>query len=119
MFFIGVKNYATDYTEVKTQKEKTTEILTLMGSETDALTFVNNGISHIGWTVLAYYYPDADIYNSTFRNVDADDFWYFTPGLLSQDEKNEITTSGYTLTEYGSKQLVKYTFMLYHFSKNE
>lgn len=119
MLLTGLEDYRVVSAEAGLQQEKTDEVLALIEAEThsDSLTLVNNGISHIGWTVLSYYYPDADILNCSYGEVEAKDFWYFTPGYLSGEELEAMGAAGYQVGAYGEKQLVKYPLVLYHFFK--
>lgn len=117
MCLAGFRDYGVISQETGFQEEKTQEVLSLIGEPVEGMTLVNNGISHIGWTVLRYYYPDAEILNTTFDSVESDDFWYFTPAMMSQEQLDLLAGKGYVLAGYGEKQLVKYPFILYHFYK--
>ena len=78
------------------------------------MVLVNNGIQHIGWTVLEYYFPEAEILNGRWDCTDADHFWYFTPDVLDADEIAEIEASGlHVIGGYAYQQLVKYPLTLY------
>ncbi len=118
MFVIGVKNFKAASHEFKYQKQKTQETLAIIDGSTQQHTFVNNGISHIGWTVLAYYYPEANILNANFADIDANDYWYFTAEHLDQAQLDSLAQRGYTIQYgFGDMQLVKYPFVLYRFQK--
>ena len=118
MFMIGVKNYQFANEKFKYEKKATQETLGLIGDSTQSITLVNNGISHIGWTVLEYYYPEAEILNANCSEVDANDFWYFTSNYLDQELLDTMAQRGYTIQYgYGEMQLVKYPFVLYRFEK--
>lgn len=117
LFTRGISDFTAANAEYKLQKSKTEEVLGLIGEQRDSMVLVNNGITHIGWTVLSYYYPEAEILNTSYDNVEADDYWYFTSSFMNEEQLNELIQEGYLLEGFGEKQLVKYPFVLYHFYK--
>lgn len=117
MFSAGMKDYKSFTADNEYQSAKTAEVLYIIGEPTEDMVLVNNGVTHIGWTVLKYYYPGKEIVNGSWRDVNAEDFWYFTTDILSGDEVTEMLDRGYIVSVYPYLQLVKYPLMLYHLSK--
>ena len=71
-----------------------------------------------GWTVLYYYFQGTEIVNGSFEMATADQVWYFTPDLLSEEEIKQVDSIGYSITaNYGQVQLGKYEFVLYCFHR--
>lgn len=117
LIVIGYKDYRKVYTTAQFEEEKTTEILQLIGESEEEMTFINHGISHIGWTVLKYYYPDAEVLNGSWQEFAVDDYWYFTSSFISQEDVDALYANGYIIEGYGERQLGKYPLVLYHFYK--
>ncbi len=114
MIYTGYGDYRAFTAENQYQSQKTQELLQIIGEPEDGMVLVNNGIQHIGWTVLEYYFPEAEILNGRWDCTDADHFWYFTPDVLDADEIAEIEASGlHVIGGYAYQQLVKYPLTLY------
>ncbi len=111
-------NYAAYKATVEEEDARTEEVLYYIGEPDEDTQFVSNGIMHIGWTVLSYYFPDAEVINGNYGSATSDDVWYFTPSLLNADEIQAIVDMGYQITaNYGEQQLGKYPFVLYHMER--
>jgi hypothetical protein len=93
------------------------QTLDLIGTPTQDTKMVTNGVKHLGWTVLYYYYPDNEIVNGDYRQAEADSFWYFTPNAMGGDSIAELEQNGYQVTDYGQMQLSQYPFFLYYMEK--
>lgn len=118
LFIRGIGNYGSYRATVESEDERTGEVLYYIGEPDQDTQFVNNGIMHIGWTVLSYYFPDSEVVNGDYRLAASDDVWYFTPEFLDEDEMAELRGMGYDVIEnYSNQQLGKYPFILYHFGK--
>lgn len=115
LFVVGIGNYKDYRAVVQDESAKTEETLYLIGEAGEGVELVNNGIRHIGWTVLHYYYPEAQVVNGDYHSAEGDDFWYFTPDYLSEEVFQELSSKGYSIAGYGEKQISKYPFILYHF----
>ncbi|MBR1439748.1 MAG: hypothetical protein IJ589_00845, partial [Lachnospiraceae bacterium] len=86
------------------------------GASGENLVFVNNGVTHIGWTVLNYYYPEAEVINGGYDSTDADDFWVFSVINIDEATMNHMRNDkGYNMDDYGIQQVAKYPCFLYHF----
>ncbi len=117
LFVTGYQDYRSVSAEMKLQSARTQDTLASIGEPVENMVLVNNGVKHIGWTVLNYYYPEAEIINNQYVNVSADDFWYFTPEPLTKKEISQQIQNGYAYGDYGEHQIATYTFTLYHFFK--
>ena len=117
MFGMGIRNYRESYDSFEQQKVATDETLDLIGTPDEDVQMVTNGVKHLGWTVLYYYYPDNEIVNGDYNQADSDRFWYFTPNELSTDAAAGLQQDGYQITDYGLKQLAQYPFYLYYIAK--
>lgn len=114
---IGMRNYNAFRVESNRQEVETTETMQLMQDMTDETALVNQGVKHIGWTVLNHYYPDNAIYNGSFKEVAANDMWCFTVNEVSAADLQWLGEQGYQVGTYGEREISKYTFYLYHFFK--
>ncbi|MCM1327032.1 MAG: glycosyltransferase family 39 protein [Bacteroidales bacterium] len=119
LFVTGISDYKSYSALVRDEKAKTEETLNLIGDAGKGVELVNNGITHIGWTVLHYYYPEAQVVNGDYHSPEGDDFWYFTPDYLSEEEISELGKEGFGIDGYGEKQISKYPFVLYHFVRQK
>lgn len=117
MFGMGIQNYGECYDSYEQQKTETDKTLDLIGTPTQDTKMVTNGVKHLGWTVLYYYYPDNEIVNGDYRQAEADSFWYFTPNAMGGDSIAELEQNGYQVTDYGQMQLSQYPFFLYYMEK--
>lgn len=117
LFGLGIQNYRECYDSYEQQKVETDKTLDLIGTPDEDMKMVTNGVKHLGWTVLYYYYPDNEIVNGDYRQAEADRFWYFIPGELGADAVTELRQKGYQVTDYGLMQLAQYPFYLYYIAK--
>lgn len=117
LFAMGIQNYQECYGSYEQQKTETEKTLDLIGTPGKGTKMVSNGVKHLGWTVLYYYYPNNEIVNGDYRQAEADSFWYFTPNELSEDAISEQEYNGYHVTDYGQMQLSQYPFFLYYMEK--
>lgn len=119
LFAMGVGDYKDYKGRVDVEKAGTEETLYLIGEETEGMVLVNNGVQHIGWTVLQYYYPDAEVVNGPYSFTEADDFWYFTPEPMDEGDLQQLHGQGYSVAEHGEQRLSKYSFSLYHMAREK
>ena len=117
MLVMGIRNYRECYDSYEQQKVETDKTLDLIGTPDEDVQMVTNGVKHLGWTVLYYYYPDNEIVNGDYNQANSDRFWYFTPGELSTDAAAELQQKGYQITDHGLMQLAQYPFYLYYIAK--
>ena len=117
LLLLGIRNYRETYDNFEQQKVETDKTLDLIGTTNEDVEMVTNGVKHLGWTVLYYYYPDNEIVNGDYSQAETDCFWYFTPDALSADSLVELQTEGYQVADYGRMQLAQYPFYLYYIGK--
>lgn len=117
LFSMGIQNYRECYAAYEQQKTETDKTLDLIGTPDEDVQMVTNGVKHLGWTVLYYYYPDNEIVNGDYEQAESDRFWYFTPDTLSENAFAELQQDGYQVTDYGQMQLAQYPFFLYYIAK--
>lgn len=117
IFLVTIKDFNTFRNTTNTEKVATQQLFTLLGSLDEDVVLVNNGIKHIGWTVLSYYYPNNEVVNGTYLHTSADEFYYFSSDFMSQEDITIMQETGYTISGYGQMQLAKYPFVLYYFEK--
>lgn len=115
LLVIGLKNYHAFYTDCRYQETRTKEILSLIGEDPDYL--ISNGVSHLTWSVFGYYYPETESIETHHGAMTADDFWYFNPTPMTEEELDSMTSRGYKYKEYKDMVFVKYHCALYHFYK--
>lgn len=110
----GIGNYQEYSAQAWYQNEKTEETLAIIGTPAKNVHMVTNGVKHLGWTVLSYYYPDNQVINGDFNTVESDRFWYFSPYSLDQDTLGILAQNGLSVTDYGEQQISQYPFYLYY-----
>lgn len=114
---VGMQNYQSYSERVSVEEQKTAETLNLIGEPGEEVPLVTNGVQHLGWTVLAFYFPVNEVINGGLDSTNAEKFWYFTPEFLSDGDITKMVEKGYIVSGYGEKQLAKYPFVLYYFEK--
>lgn len=114
----GIGNYRRYGAMVREQNEKTEKTLDTIGVPDPDVKLVTNGVQHLGWTVLSYYYKDNEVVNGGYDMAEADRFWYFNPYELEQETLEEIEQNGMSVTVYGENQIAVYPFYLYYFERD-
>lgn len=99
------------------QEEATSQTLSLIGTPGKEVQLVTNGVKHLGWTVLYFYYPEQEIINGDYHGATADSYWYFSPSELRESEVQELLESGFSVTDYKEQQISQYPFYLYYVTK--
>lgn len=118
LFAAGIKNYGAYSALVADEERKTTDTLYVIGEPEEDVALVTNGVQHLGWTVLAYYYPENEVVSGSYLDAAAESFWYFTPEFLTEEEIQGLIKNGYAVEGYGERQLSKYPFVLYYIEKS-
>lgn len=119
LFKRGIADYREFRAVCRQEDAATKATLEIIGDADENVTFLNYQVTHIGWTVLEYYYPEANIENGHYRSAEGDLVWYFTNNELTFDEWDEISSMGYDIYNYEVQQLSKYHFRLYRFTRQE
>ena len=116
-FYVGIGDYNNFSQTSKTEELMTNAVLEVIGEPTPDIKMVSNGVKHLGYTVLKFYYPDNEVINDNCLNVDCDKMWYFTADFMSEEDLNTMSEKGYEVYGYGNMQMVKYPLVLYFFEK--
>ena len=94
LFGLGIQNYRECYDSYEQQKVETEKTLDLIGTPDEDVNMVTNGVKHLGWTVLYYYYPDNEIVNGDYNQADSDSFLKIVlPSLPVSDNRIQGMTS--------------------------
>jgi len=122
MLIAGLLDFKYYRSVSKTQNVETQKVLDIVGTPSENAVLVSNGVKHLSWSVLQYYYPNT----VTTWNPDevaekigvySDEFWCFN-GLEYEDKYiRKMKKEGYTIDEYPDMWLGKYNIYLYHFYK--
>lgn len=101
----------------KTQDYQTNLILEMIGTPHDDAVFIGNGVKHLAWSVLKYYYPDNEV---TYKNPieleeSPSEIWAFMGYELDQEILDEMEKRGYIVSPHMDMWLGKYGVNLYHF----
>lgn len=113
----GLRIYKEASSVMKEQKAATEVVLATIGTPDEDVKMVANGVQHLSWTVLYYYYPENEIIGGHFRQANADKYWYFTANYLNEAEVKELQDAGYLIYAYGEAQISRYPFVLYYMEK--
>lgn len=115
----GIANYAAYSSTASSQKTATVQTMTLMSDVTEDEALVSNGVKHLAWTVLYYYFPDNDIYSGNYdcEEIAGRDFWFFNTSELSSDAIEALQSAGYEVEALGEQAISQYPFWLYHCTK--
>ena len=113
----GLRTYKEESRVMKEQNAATEVTLATIGTPDEDVKMVANGVQHLSWTVLYYYYPENEIIGGDFRQANADKYWYFTANYLNEGEVKELQDAGYLIYAYGEAQISRYPFVLYYMEK--
>lgn len=119
LVLIGAGNYRSYSALAWEQSEKTDATLAVIGEPSEDVKLVTNGVKHLGWTVLSFYFPENEVINGSYTQVAVDcaEYWFFNPVEVGQDVFYDWEQRGYQVTDYGEMQLSQYPFFLYHLEK--
>ena len=119
LVLIGAGNYRSYSALTWEQSEKTDATLAVIGEPSGDVKLVTNGVKHLGWTVLSFYFPENEVVNGSYIQVDCDEYWFFNTVAVGEDVFYDWEQRGYQVTDYGEMQLSQYPFFLYHLEKME
>ncbi len=119
LVLIGAGNYRSYSALAWEQSEKTDATLALIGEPQEDVKLVTNGVKHLGWTVLSFYFLENEVVNGSYTQVDCDEYWFFNTVAVGEDVFYDWEQRGYQVTDYGEMQLSQYPFYLYHLEKVE
>lgn len=102
----------------KTQDFQTKRVLEIVGTPNPDAILVSNGVSHLAWSVLPYYYPNkVTMSNPDTLMEDPSEFWAFIGYAYDDEVLDAMTDKGYNTEAYMNMWLGKYAINLYHFYK--
>lgn len=102
----------------KTQDYQTSLVLDLVGTPHEDAILCSNGVKHLAWSVLSYYYDnEITTENPTSLDVEPSEFWCFIGYEYEQDLLDEMKAKGYTVSPHLDMWLGKYAVNIYHFYK--
>ena len=101
----------------KTQDYQTGLVLDKVGDIPESTVLCSNGVKHLAWSVLPYYYPDNEVTLVDPQNIpgDPDEIWAFIGYEFDDDVIKEMEDRGYTVDSWMDMWLGKYGINLYHF----
>ena len=106
----------------KTQNVQTNMVLDIVGTPSENAVLVSNGVKHLSWSVLPYYYDnEVTTWNpdevEEKLGISTDEFWCFNGYEYEDKYIRSMKKEGYTIDEYPDMWLGKYNIYLYHFYK--
>ncbi len=113
----GYGTYSTYKATADYEKVMTDDLISVIGDVDEDVKLVTTGVKHLSWTVLPHYFPGIEVLDTTYHNVDADRYWYFSGTPLTSEEIAELQAKGYLVNGYGDRALAKYAFTLYYMEK--
>lgn len=102
----------------KTQDFETKKVLDIVGTPNEDAVLVSNGVKHLAWSVLKYYYPnEVTTENPNKLGKEPSEIWAFIGGEFDDDVMKDMKNMGYSYDSYMDMWLGKYAINLYHFYK--
>jgi len=102
----------------KTQDFQTQRVLDIVGTPNEDAILVSNGVKHLAWSVLPYYYTnEVTMSNPDTLTVEPSEFWAFIGYEYDSDVLDAMANKGYQMDSYMDMWLGKYAINLYHFYK--
>ena len=100
----------------KTQDFQTNRVLETIGTPNPEAIMCANGVKHLAWSVLRYYY-DNEVSSDNPNNItnDAPEFWAFVGYEYDDEVIADMEYRGYIVESYKDMWLGKYGINLYHF----
>lgn len=102
----------------KTQDFQTKRVLDIVGTPAEDAVLVSNGVKHLAWSVLQYYYPnEVTTENPNKLGKEPSEIWCFIGYEFDDDVLKDMKKMGYESDSYMDMWLGKYGINLYHFYK--
>lgn len=103
----------------KTQDYQTKLVLDIVGTPSDDTLLISNGVKHLAWSVLPYYYPNCTV---TMENPDkagneVNEMWCFIGEEFDSKLIKEMKSRGYEVESWMDMWMGKYGINLYHFCR--
>lgn len=118
---LGLLDFKYFRSVTKTQDVQTNMVLNFVDEYyTEDTVFCSNGVKHLAWTVLPYYYPDNEVTmdNPNELEGEPDHICAFMGYQFAPEVIEEMEEKGYTVVDYDTPLgFGKYGIFLYHFNK--
>lgn len=102
----------------KTQDYQTKLVLDTVGTPNDDAILVSNGVKHLAWSVLPYYYKNEVTMDDPDKlNSEPSEIWAFIGYEFDNSVIKNMKKKGYNYEAYMDMWLGKYGINLYHFYK--
>lgn len=104
----------------KTEDVQTAIVLETVGTPAEDAVLCSNGVKHLAWTVLSYYYPDNEVTLKNPNDLDSEpsEIWAFMGYQFEDDLLEDMEAMGYKMEAYpGPMMIGKYGIFLYKFYK--
>ncbi len=131
MLVLGLLDFKYFRSLSKVQDANLKEVLTIVGEPTESTVLADNGVPHLSYTVLQYYYPDTKVIDTNMgvllsdiedvnqdRNIEVDNIWLFRQSLLNDAEIAGLKKQGFDIECYEDKWFGKYYCDIYRIYKN-
>ena len=122
MLISGLLDFKYYRSLTRTQDVETRKVLDIVGTPNENAVLVSNGVKHLSWSVLQYYYPNfVTTWNpdevAEKTGVYSDEFWCFNGLEYENKYIRKMKKEGYNIDEYPDMWMGKYNINLYHFYK--
>ena len=117
-FIIGLFDFKYFRSVTKTQDFQTKRVLDIVGSPNEDAILVSNGVKHLAWSVLQYYYPN-EVTTENPNNLERQpsEIWAFIGYEFDDEVLDDMEEMGYQMESHMDMWLGKYGINLYHFYK--
>ena len=101
----------------KTQDFQTKKVLDIVGTPSSDTLLISNGVKHLAWSVLPYYYPNCTVTmeNPDKAGDDINEMWAFVGETFDTKLIKEMNKRGYQVESWMDMWMGKYGINLYHF----
>lgn len=115
---LGLLDFKYFRSVTKTQDVETKKVLDIVGTPNEDAVLVSNGVKHLAWSVLKYYYPN-EVTTEQPNNLgkEPSEIWAFIGYVFDDDILDDMDSMGYKHEAYMDMWLGKYGINLYHFYK--
>ena len=117
-FLLGLLDFKYFRSVTKTQDFQTKRVLDIVGTPNEDAILVSNGVKHLAWSVLRYYYPnEVTTENPNKLESQPSEIWAFIGYEFDDEVLDDMENRGYRTESYMDMWLGKYGINLYHFYK--
>ena len=117
-FLLGLLDFKYFRSVTKTQDFQTKRVLDIVGTPNEDAILVSNGVKHLAWSVLRYYYSnEVTTENPNKLESQPSEIWAFIGYEFDDEVLDDMENRGYRTESYMDMWLGKYGINLYHFYK--